>query len=114
MAGKKIKKFKFKTTHMKKFVDITFVILISVYAALAVFKLSDPLVWERKVTKFVGPIMSVPVTKLPPTEVKIDAIHLDLPVAAGLASGNTWDLYDDKIAWLATSSIPGEGNVILY
>ena len=28
---------------------------------------------------------------------------------------NEWDLFDDKVSWLSTSAVPGEGeNVILY
>lgn len=114
MSEKKSKKIELNAVNLRKIVDFTFVVVISLYMGFAVFKLSNPSLWEKKVTRVPGPMMSTPSTKLPPTEVKIDIIKIDLPVAAGLVDGNTWDLYDDKIAWLATSAVPGEGNVILY
>ncbi len=97
----------------KKLIDIVFIGIISLYLGAAFFRLSSPILWERKAS-FAGPIMSTPTTKVPPTEIKIENIKIDLSVSAGLVDGNTWDLYDDKIAWLATSAVPGEGNVILY
>lgn len=91
-----------------------FLFITCVYLGFAVFKLTDPILWRARSIAPNGPIKSIPGTKLPPVEVKIDSIKLDLAVSAGLVYGNTWDLYDDKIAWLATSAVPGEGNVILY
>ncbi|HEX6977598.1 MAG TPA: sortase [Patescibacteria group bacterium] len=114
MLGKRIKKFKFKKLMSKRFIDIAFVGIISIYLGFAFFRLSNPIFWERKEAKIGGSIMSTPTTKFPPTEIKISNIKIDLPISAGLVDGNTWDLYDDKIAWLATSAVPGEGNVILY
>ncbi len=92
--------------------DIAFLVIVSLYIGGAVFRLSDPILWERKVSQ--EKVVEVPPTKLPPTRIKISSLNLDLPVSAGLVKDNTWDMFDDKIAWLATSAVPGEGNVILY
>lgn len=92
-----------------RLVDLIFLTIFSLYIGVAFFRVTEPLLWGKRV-----PVSSIPVTKLPPTEIKISVIKIDLPISAGLARGNDWDLYDDKIAWLATSAVPGEGNVILY
>ncbi len=67
------------------------------------------------------PPASVPVstsptatTKLPPTAIKIAKLGLNIPVQAAVVRGNQWDMYDHSVAWLSTSAVPGEGNVILY
>lgn len=57
---------------------------------------------------------ATPITKLPPTAVRIEKIKKDLPVQAALVNGNEWDMFDNAVAWLSTSAVPGEGNVILY
>lgn len=111
------KKSILKSSFLKKVrkfsvIDIVFLVIISLYIGAAVFRLSDPVLWERKTNQ--EKVVEVPPTKLPPTRIKISSLSLDLAVSAGLVNGNTWDLFDDKIGWLATSSVPGEGNVILY
>lgn len=55
-----------------------------------------------------------PETKIPPTRILIPKLNKSLPVTAALIHDNEWDLFDDKVSWLSTSAIPGEGNVILY
>lgn len=50
----------------------------------------------------------------PPERIVIPRISLDLTIAPGVISDNVWTLYDDKVSWLATSQMPGEGNTILY
>ncbi len=67
----------------------------------------------------VSPQASVPAsptaaTKLPPTVIKIPILGLNIPVQAAVVRGNQWDMYDHTVAWLSTSAVPGEGNVILY
>ena len=52
--------------------------------------------------------------KQPPTAINIPKIGKNLPIRPAHVVGNTWDLYDDAVAWLSTSATPGEGNVILY
>lgn len=52
--------------------------------------------------------------KIPPTRIRISKLNLDIAVKAATVSGNTWDMFDDAIAWLSTSAVPGQGNVIVY
>lgn len=53
-------------------------------------------------------------TKHPPVAIRIPAIKSELPVQAALVHDNQWDMFDNAVAWLSTSAVPGEGNVILY
>ena len=50
----------------------------------------------------------------PPTAINIPEIGKNLLVKPAYVHGNTWDMFDDAVAWLSTSATPGEGNVILY
>lgn len=54
------------------------------------------------------------VPKIPPTDINIPRINKNLPIKSASVSGNTWDMFPDAVAWLATSAAPGQGNVILY
>lgn len=59
--------------------------------------------------------LSSPTTRIPPTAIRIAKLDKSLPVIAALVRDNEWDLFDDKVSWLSTSAVPGEGeNVILY
>lgn len=51
---------------------------------------------------------------LPPTAINIPKIHKNLPIKSATVRGNGWDMFGDAVAWLSTSAVPGEGNVILY
>ena len=53
-------------------------------------------------------------TKQPPTAIKIEKIKKNLPIQAALVKDNQWDMFPKSVAWLSTSAVPGEGNVILY
>ncbi len=59
-------------------------------------------------------IRVTPVTKQQPTSIYIPKINKNLPIQAALVHDNQWDMFDASVAWLSTSSVPGEGNVILY
>lgn len=98
----------------KKIIDLTFAVTISAYIGLTVFILTNPILWQEKTIRIFHQTTAISTTKFPPTEVKIGSIKLDLSISPGLVDGNTWDMYDDKIAWLATSAVPRKGNVILY
>lgn len=50
----------------------------------------------------------------PPAAISIPAVNLNLPVAAATIVNNQWTLFDDRVSWLTTSKMPGEGNVILF
>ena len=54
------------------------------------------------------------ITKQPPTGIHIARLSKTWPIQAANVQDNTWDMFDDAVAWLSTSAIPGEGNVILY
>ena len=54
------------------------------------------------------------VPKQPPTAINIPKIGKSLPIKPAHVTDNTWDLFDDAVAWLSTSAAPGQGNVILY
>lgn len=53
-------------------------------------------------------------TQTPPTGITFPSLEKSLVVSAGVIRNGEWDLFDDKAAWLATSAVPGEGNVIIY
>jgi LPXTG-site transpeptidase (sortase) family protein len=62
----------------------------------------------------INPITETTNTKQPPTSIFIPKLNKRLPVQASVVKGNTWDLFNTSVAWLSTSAVPGEGNVILY
>jgi LPXTG-site transpeptidase (sortase) family protein len=49
-----------------------------------------------------------------PTAINIPKIGKNLPIKPASVHGNNWDMFPDAVAWLATSAVPGQGNVILY
>lgn len=59
-------------------------------------------------------VLSIKSEKIPPSEITIDVLGINLPVAPGVIADNKWTLYDDKVSWLSTSEPPGFGNVIIY
>jgi LPXTG-site transpeptidase (sortase) family protein len=50
----------------------------------------------------------------PPTAINIPKIHKNLPIKPATVRGNDWEMFGDAVAWLSTSAVPGEGNVVLY
>lgn len=54
------------------------------------------------------------IQKIPPSQISIDSLGLNLAVSPGIIVNNKWTLYDDKVSWLSTSETPGFGNVIIY
>jgi LPXTG-site transpeptidase (sortase) family protein len=60
------------------------------------------------------PTTTISLEKQQPTSIHIPAIKKNLPIQAALVKDNEWDMFDSSVAWLSTSSVPGEGNVILY
>ncbi len=53
-------------------------------------------------------------TKQPPTSIYIPKINKQHVIQAAIVKDNAWQLFDTSVAWLSTSAVPGEGNVILY
>lgn len=89
---------------MSKIIKISIAILIG----LAVFIFTDP-----SLSLFM-PQVSPRVDTLSPTDIKISSINLDIAISPSVVKGNDWQLFDDRVAWLSTSALPGNGNTILY
>lgn len=51
---------------------------------------------------------------VPPTAINIPKINKNLPIKSATVRGNDWEMFGDAVAWLSTSAVPGEGNVVLY
>ena len=52
--------------------------------------------------------------KVSPTSISVESAGINIAIAPGLIREGEWTLYDDKAAWLSSSSVPGLGNVIIY
>jgi LPXTG-site transpeptidase (sortase) family protein len=101
----------------------SFLVLLSLFIGAIVFLFTSPSgvrfkIFERKM--LLSPIVSgqktteSPTTKIPPTSISIQKLDISLPISAALVHDNEWDIFEDKVSWLSTSAVPGEGNVILY
>jgi len=93
-----------------KFLKLLFV---SVLVGVGVYGLLTANFRKTTVTPLMETIVT-PAPKFPPTRIRIPKLEIDLAVKSATVSGNTWDMFDDAIAWLSTSSVPEQGNVILY
>lgn len=60
------------------------------------------------------PVTPTSVTRQPPTSIYISRLNKRWPIQAALVHGNEWDLFPNAVAWLSSSAVPGEGNVVLY
>lgn len=99
----------------------TFLTLLSVVAGITVFLgLSSKHIMSSLVSnrtskeKPMATTTPAPDLEGPPIAVSIPKIHKSLPIKPAHVVGNNWDMFDDAVAWLATSATPGTGNVILY
>jgi len=86
--------------------------IVSLIAGVTVYLATGP----RQVTiTLTPPVSPAPSATLgPPTAINIPKIHKNLPIKPATVRGNEWELFGDAVAWLSTSAVPGEGNVILY
>ncbi|MDO8657160.1 MAG: sortase [Candidatus Levybacteria bacterium] len=84
--------------------------LFKQYSKAATAQASNKL--AAKIISKITPIPSIIVS--PPISISIQSIKMDLAVAPGVIINDEWTLFDDKVSWLATSKMPGLGNVILY
>ncbi|MCX6792168.1 MAG: sortase [Candidatus Gottesmanbacteria bacterium] len=94
-----------------------FLVIVSVVAGITVYFGIGVLLAHRSrpLPKTVPMSISKPsVPKIPPTAINIPKLDKNLPIKSASVSGNTWDMFPDAVAWLATSAVPGRGNVILY
>ncbi len=105
------------------FLGILVVLGASVLVGITVFLLTSPSgfgislrqILELPLQADTAKTSPSPTTKVPPTAIRIAKLDKSLPVIAALVQDNEWDLFDDKVSWLSTSAVPGEGeNVILY
>ncbi len=102
--------------------SIPYTYIIPLFVGLSVFaiyKISNLFIQPRsEESVIVSPaeIVSTEVvkTKQPPTSVFIPRINKRLPIQAAIVKDNNWQLFDKSVAWLSTSAVPGQGNVILY
>lgn len=60
------------------------------------------------------PVVPSPITKKPPVRIRIAKLNIELPIKAALLQNGEWDMFDDAVSWLASSAVPGDGNIILY
>lgn len=88
---------------------IIFKLIIAVYVGVAIFRLTDPaLKWSNVNPNPVQDISSAP------TDIKIPKLNLDLAISPSIIKDGNWQVFDDRVAWLSTSALPGKGNSILY
>ncbi|HWA52072.1 MAG TPA: sortase [Patescibacteria group bacterium] len=89
--------------------NILFKLIIAVYIGAAVFALTNPsLQWTKPQPTTISTISNSP------TDIKISKINLDLAISPAILKGNEWQLFDDRVAWLSSSALPGKGNTIMY
>ncbi len=100
-----------------------FLVIVSFVAGVTVYFATGPVISIGRLvlTSRRAPITPTPsvspaprATLGPPTAINIPKIHKNLPIKPASVHGNEWDLFGDAVAWLSTSAVPGEGNVILY
>lgn len=89
-------------------------LLVSLLVGVGVYFLTAN--FQKSMISPIGEIVATPAItlKYPPTRIRIPKLEANLTIKSATVSGNTWDMFDDAIAWLSTSSVPGQGNVILY
>ncbi len=85
-------------------------IVIAVGAGLLTYWLNS----QTQTPPITATTSPTPQTQYPPTAIRIAKLYLNLPVQAAVVHDNHWDLFDTSVSWLSTSSVPGQGNVILY
>lgn len=93
--------------------NTVFKIIIAVYIGFAAFRLTDPtLKWFSDSS--VSQQTNVSANVNAPSDIKIPKLNLDLAISPSVVKGNDWEVFDDRVAWLSTSAVPGKGNTILY
>lgn len=106
-----------------KFGNTILLLIVSLIVGIIVYIATGPIISTgqlilSKIQPTIAPSLSLsqnPQAKhLPPTAINIPKIHKKLPIKQAVIHNNNWDLFEDAVAWLSTSAVPGEGNVILY
>lgn len=100
-----------------------FLVIVSLVAGVTVYFATGPVIsigrrilTNRQATITPTPSVSPAPSAIlgPPTAINIPKIHKNLPIKPASVHGNDWDMFGDAVAWLSTSAVPGEGNVVLY
>lgn len=98
-----------------------FLFFVSLIIGITVYFATEPIISinrqmfdQSNITPVLSLSPSPKALNLPPTAINIPKIHKNLPIKPATVRGNDWDIFSDSVAWLSTSSVPGEGNVILY
>jgi LPXTG-site transpeptidase (sortase) family protein len=92
-----------------------FLAIICAVAGLTVYFGTGALMAHKPKTVPVSPTPAfIPKSDGPPTAINIPKIGKNLPIKIATVHGNDWDMFTDAVAWLSTSAVPNEGNVILY
>ena len=93
-------------------------VIVSLVAGITVYLSTDALFSQKfRISSKIAPTPTsapTPAPKSPPTAINIPKISKNLTIKPAQVNGNTWDMFPDAVAWLSTSAVPGEGNVILY
>lgn len=89
-------------------------LIVSLLVGVGVYFLLAPKPQHAVLSPIAETQVAAPTQKIPPSQIRIPSLSLDIPVKSASVNGNTWDMFDDAIAWLSTSAVPGQGNVIMY
>lgn len=100
-----------------------FLVIVSMVAGVTVYFATNQVIsmGNRIRTSRQTPVAPTPIespapktTPGPPTAINIPKIHKNLPIKPASVRGDDWDMFGDAVAWLSTSAVPGDGNVVLY
>lgn len=100
----------------RKHTALVSIVTMSAIAGIVTFAILNPKVFlPSKTSLSVATPSPIPKKELvPPSAIYIPSIGKNLPIKPATVRGNDWDLFDDAVAWLSTSAVPKQGNVILY
>lgn len=100
----------------RRYITLASILVISILAGICTYATIQSKVFlKRKQTIVTANPTPTPKKNLvAPTAINIPSIGKNLPIKPATVRGNDWDLFDDAVAWLSTSAVPKQGNVILY
>jgi LPXTG-site transpeptidase (sortase) family protein len=120
----RIKQFLLQTIFIFSVALIPSLFVIRIFQPVEAVARADSIFHNGARPDFLNPLISregsvdanltVKQVKVSPSLISLPEKGVNLPVASGEIVEDKWTLYEDKVAWLSTSSEPGEGNVILY
>lgn len=97
-------------------VAIIGIVILSIFAGIGTFAFLNYKIFLIRSNRQIAvkPTPTPKKERVAPTAINIPSIGKNLPIKPATVRGNDWDLFDDAVAWLSTSAVPKEGNVILY